>query len=87
MLQKLDGRTTCLAFDDYESDPLPIQNGIDQGCPLSVIFYLIYNSPLVDIPLPNKPELCIAYIDDVTLVTWGKTFSDTNQTITGMLKR
>ncbi|KAF8596909.1 hypothetical protein BDV93DRAFT_570444 [Ceratobasidium sp. AG-I] len=46
MLRKLDGRTTCLAFDDFESDPLPVRNGIDQGCPLSVIYYLIYNSPL-----------------------------------------
>ncbi|KAF8596993.1 hypothetical protein BDV93DRAFT_407760, partial [Ceratobasidium sp. AG-I] len=68
MLRKLDGRTTCLAFDDFESNPLPVRNGIDQGCPLSVIYYLIYNSPLVNILLLNAPEICIAYIDDVTLV-------------------
>ncbi|QRV96409.1 Reverse transcriptase (RNA-dependent DNA polymerase) [Ceratobasidium sp. AG-Ba] len=38
MLTKLDGRTTCLSFDDFESKAMPILNGIDQGCPLSVVF-------------------------------------------------
>ncbi|QRV76906.1 Reverse transcriptase from transposon X-element protein [Ceratobasidium sp. AG-Ba] len=65
-LTKLEGHTTCLAFDDFVSDPLPILNGIDQGCPLSVIFYLIYNSPLVRVAQAKKDELCVAYIDDIT---------------------
>jgi hypothetical protein len=42
LLLKLDGHTTCLAFDNFESEQLPIQNGIDPGCLLSVIFYLFY---------------------------------------------
>lgn len=87
MLAKLEGRTTCLSFDDFSSDALPILNGIDQGCPLSVIFYLIYNSPLVRVPDPALPELCIAYIDDITLVTWGKTFEDTHASLVDMMTR
>ncbi|KEP45734.1 putative reverse transcriptase from transposon X-element protein [Rhizoctonia solani 123E] len=87
MLAKLDGRTTCLAFDDYTSLPLPIDNGIDQGCPLSVIFYLLYNAPLVKIPSPRSRELCIAYIDDVTFVVWGATFEENHRNLVAMMTR
>jgi ribonuclease HI len=86
MRAKFDGRTTCLAFDDYVSEPLPISNGIDQGCPLSVIFYLIYNSPLVKIP-HGKDELCLAYIDDVTFVAVGDTFEETHEALKDMVER
>jgi hypothetical protein len=33
MRAKFDGRTTCLAFDDYESAPLPISNDIKDVTP------------------------------------------------------
>ncbi|CUA77302.1 putative RNA-directed DNA polymerase from transposon BS [Rhizoctonia solani] len=49
-LTKLDGRVTTLTFDDYTSPELAILNGIDQCCPLSVFYYLTYNSPLIRIP-------------------------------------
>ncbi|CUA75215.1 putative RNA-directed DNA polymerase from transposon BS [Rhizoctonia solani] len=87
MLAKLDGRTTCLAFDDYTSPSLPIDNGIDQGCPLSVIFYLLYNAPLVRIPRPRSNELCIAYIDDVTFVVWGSSFEENHRDLVAMMSR
>jgi ribonuclease HI len=86
MRAKFEGRSTCLAFDDFESAPLPISNGIDQGCPLSVIFYLLYNSPLVKIPRTSS-ELCIAYIDDVTFVAIGKTFVETHAILKDMVER
>ncbi|EUC67724.1 reverse transcriptase from transposon X-element protein, putative [Rhizoctonia solani AG-3 Rhs1AP] len=87
MLAKLSGRTTCLAFDDYTSAPLSIDNGIDQGCPLSVIFYLLYNAPLVKISRSESSELCIAYIDDVTFVVCGATFEDNHRTLVDMMTR
>jgi hypothetical protein len=55
MLTKLSGRTTYLAFDDYVSPELEICNGNDQGYPLSVIFYLLYNS-LLDMSAENLGE-------------------------------
>ncbi|KAG9120597.1 hypothetical protein FRC07_003847, partial [Ceratobasidium sp. 392] len=85
-LAKLRGRTTCLAFDDFMSDPLPILNGIDQGCPLSVIYYLIYNSPLIRIP-NHRRELCVAYIDDITLMVWGKSPEANNKRLLAMMER
>ncbi|KAL5640019.1 hypothetical protein ACGC1H_007352 [Rhizoctonia solani] len=87
MLAKLDGHTTCLAFDDYTSAPLPIDNGINQGCPLSVIFYLLYNAPLVRIPRHRSNELCIAYINDVTFVVWGANFEENHRNLVDMMVR
>ncbi|CCO36793.1 hypothetical protein RSOLAG1IB_12164 [Rhizoctonia solani AG-1 IB] len=87
MLAKLSGRTTCLVFDDYTSIPLPIDNGIDQGCPLSVIFYLLYNAPLVKVPRSSSNELCVAYIDDITFVTWGATFEENHRVLVDMMTR
>lgn len=40
---------TLLKFDDYTSCELGIEHGIDQECPLSCIFYLFYNSGLIEI--------------------------------------
>ncbi|CCO36979.1 Putative 115 kDa protein in type-1 retrotransposable element R1DM AltName: Full=ORF 2 [Rhizoctonia solani AG-1 IB] len=87
MLTKLDGRVTSLAFDDYVSPELPILNGIDQGCPLSVFFYLTYNSPLIRVPKPRANELSIGYIDDVTFIAWGKTFEETHEALADIMSR
>ncbi|QRW06349.1 Reverse transcriptase from transposon X-element protein [Ceratobasidium sp. AG-Ba] len=87
MLTKLEGRTTCLSFDDYTSAPKPIRNGIDQGCPLSVIFYLLYNSPLVRVARKDKDELCVAYIDDITFVVFGDSAEENNKHLASMMKR
>ncbi|KAG8684497.1 hypothetical protein FRC09_015351, partial [Ceratobasidium sp. 395] len=86
-LAKLEDRTTCLAFDDFVSEALPIRNGIDQGCPLSVIYYLFYNSPLVLVPRPADGELCIGYIDDITLLVWGQSAAENNRRLLSMMKR
>ena len=43
----LTGRKTRLSFDDYTSDPIPINNGNNQGCPLSMIYYAFYNAGLL----------------------------------------
>ena len=46
----LDGRVTNLKFDDYTSAPIPIDNGIGQGDPLSMALYQFYNTDILDIP-------------------------------------
>ena len=40
----LTGRETRLRFDDFLSDPIPIDNGVGQGDPISMIVYLFYNT-------------------------------------------
>ncbi|QRV81763.1 Reverse transcriptase from transposon X-element protein [Ceratobasidium sp. AG-Ba] len=87
MLTKLEGRTTCLSFDDFESNPMPILNGIDQGCPLSVVFYLLYNAPLVRVARRSANELCIAYIDDITFLVTGKSAEENNVQLRRIMTR
>ena len=45
---KLEGRHTCLVFDNFILDLFEILSGINQGCPLSVILYAFFNSDLID---------------------------------------
>lgn len=37
LTHKLCGRKTTLIYDDYESPAFDIENGLDQGCPMSGI--------------------------------------------------
>ncbi|KAH7918763.1 hypothetical protein BV22DRAFT_1024057, partial [Leucogyrophana mollusca] len=72
--QLLKDRWTRLRFDDYLYW-CHLLNGIMQGCPLSMILYIIYNFPLINITKDRpKYEAMQAYIDDAALVTIGKTF-------------
>jgi hypothetical protein len=72
----LDGRSTCLCFDDYTSEPIQIDNGIGQGDPLSMITFLFYNADLLDIAeLQN--ESALAFIDDSLVAMEDDDFEDT----------
>jgi ribonuclease HI len=90
--QVLTNRKTQLRFDGYTSDWIPINNGIGQGDPLSMILYIIYNSDLVDIA--NRPrgrqalrELTLAFVDDTALVAIAKDFSTTHGILKDMMER
>jgi len=54
---------TTLKFDGYVSDHIPIDNGIGQGDPLSMVLYRYYNADLLDIPKCAKED-AVAYMDD-----------------------
>ena len=49
IMHKVSRRQMMLKFDGYESEPLTMTKGIDQGCPLLGIAYQVYNTDLVDI--------------------------------------
>ncbi|EUC61565.1 reverse transcriptase from transposon X-element protein, putative [Rhizoctonia solani AG-3 Rhs1AP] len=85
--RKLEGRKTALKFDDYISNTFEITHGIDQGCPLSCIFYLIYNSDLIRVAKQNKGELAVGYIDDVALLAEGVDFYRANAKLKRMMER
>ena len=82
----LKDRTTHLHFDDYVSEGIPIDNGSDQGNPLSVVLYNIYHSGLTSIP-SNSREDATGYIDDATLYAEGQSFEETNDILKGMMER
>ncbi|QRV81841.1 RNA-directed DNA polymerase from mobile element jockey [Ceratobasidium sp. AG-Ba] len=92
MERKLAGRTTVLKFDDYESDKLEIKHGIDQGCPLSCIFYIFYNSNLVRVARAptgrnKREELAVGYIGDVALLARAPTMDEAGEKLKDMMER
>ncbi|KAF8750374.1 Reverse transcriptase (RNA-dependent DNA polymerase) [Rhizoctonia solani] len=85
--RKLEGRGTTMKFDDFESKPFEIRHGIDQGCPLSCIFYLIYNSDLIKVAQSTRGELAVGYIDDVAFLAEGVDFTQANAKLKRMMER
>lgn len=55
LAQKLHGRQTALLYDDYESQAFDVENGLDQGCPASIILYQLYNTPLLEKRISKTP--------------------------------
>jgi hypothetical protein len=66
----LSERSTTLLFDDHESAPSPIPNGLPQGSPLSALLYLIYADALLE-------EGTIGYVDDNSCLETGFTIQET----------
>jgi hypothetical protein len=82
----MTGRKTILTFDDYESDPFEVTNGLDQGDPPSSVFYSFYNADLIN-PSPNPNELKSAFVDDTAFLVAGTTFEENNIALCNMMTR
>ena len=82
----LRNRTTKLKFDDFTSDDIPIDNGIGQGDPLSMVLYQYYNADLLDIP-SSADEAAMAYVDDAILIATGANFIETHDILSDMMTR
>ena len=77
-----------LKFNGYLSDWIPINNGIGQGDPLSMILYIVYNTDLLDIPPANsRSESVQAFVDHTMLLAIGKIFEETRATLKAMMDR
>ena len=85
--QLLTNRRTRLKFDDYISDPIPIQNGIGQGDPLSMILYILYNADLLDIPDNQENEDALGYVDDIALITIGDNLEETTNRLSNIMTK
>lgn len=82
----LSNRKTKLKFNDYTSDFINIDNGIGQGCPLSMLIYIIYNSELIEIP-QTRNEDSAGYVDDSYVYAEATTFKNTVATVKNMMER
>lgn len=87
--RRLNNRLTTLVFDNYVSAMFNIENRVDQGCPLSVIAFLIYNSDVLEVadPKPSHGELSLGFIDDIALVAKGKMFEEANKKLKYMIEK
>jgi len=88
----LTNRKTQLRFDGFTSEWIPINNGIGQGDPLSMILYIIYSSGLVEVAHPRRgraaiQELTLAFVDDTAFIAIAKDFTSTHQMLSNMLTR
>ncbi|CAA7269138.1 unnamed protein product [Cyclocybe aegerita] len=78
------GHTTTLVFDDYQSDPFEVEDGLDQGDPKSLI---LYNANILLIPVRQNGEWAFIFVDDVALVATGKDFEETHKKLKEMMER
>ena len=86
--QMLTGRKTRLSFDDFVSDPIAIDNGNNQGCPLSMIYYAFYNAGLLELSPPgSRNEWQFGFVDDVALLATGDNFAETHKRLADMMGR
>lgn len=74
----LSNRSTNLRLQDYLSVTFNCDDGLPQGSPLSVILYIIYNSPLLQTshPDPKKKELSLGFIDDIIHLVASKSLEE-----------
>jgi len=79
-------RFTTLKFDGYVSDRIPIDNGIGQGDPLSMVLYQYYNMDLLDIPKCTKED-AVAYMDDTFMLASCKDFQSAHCKLAAMMGR
>lgn len=83
----LTNRHTSIAVDGYLSKKYAINTGIPQGSRLSPILYLFYNADLIDECNQEPATMSTGYIDDVGILTWGKTTEETCDTLSRILKK
>ena len=80
----LKDRITTLKFDGYTSDCIPINNGIGQGDPLSMVLYQYYNADLLDIP-NGADEDAEAYVDDAFMLAADVDFTSAHRKLVRMV--
>ena len=82
----LTGCKTKLSFNNFMSDLILINNGNNQGCPLSMIFYMFYNTGLLEISPPDTPDKQqFGYIDDIALLATGNSLAETHCKLADMM--
>ena len=87
ILDKMTGREMVIAFNDYTSDPIPVDNGLDQGCNLLMYGYRFYNASQIKGSIGKKDELATNYTDNVVCATAAKTIEEVEEKIRTLFQR
>jgi len=87
ILDKMTRRETVITFDDYVSDPIPVNSGLDQGCNLSMFAYRFYNASQIEGSVGKKDELATNYADDAICATMAKTIEEAAEKMKTLFQR
>ena len=74
----LRGRSTRLKFNDYVLDPIPINNGVGQGDPVSLPLFNYYNADLLELSTILQ---ALGYVDNTMVMAIGEDYEETTQAI------
>jgi exonuclease III len=79
----LTGRRTSFAFNDSRSDWYKTATGIPQGSTLSPILFLFFISELLEeFQEVDKGLLGFGFVDDTTLIAWGRSATENCRRLT-----
>jgi len=67
------------SFNDFQSEPFNIPIGLDQGCPLSPITFLFYNTDLIGLGGDCHNILTLRFINNTAFVARGKSVEVANK--------
>jgi ribonuclease HI len=87
MMRRMAKRRTRLMFDDFCSDWISVDNGIDQGDPASGMYWLIYSAALLRIFQDKNSEHGLAYMDDLTVVAVGRNVKEAHKKLEKVICR
>ena len=87
MKRRLENRQTTISFDDYQTEPFEVLNGLNQGDPYSGISYLIYNADVLKIPVLRAGEWILLFVDDAVIIVCGKNFNETHEKLRNIMNR
>lgn len=80
-------RRTQFKFDNFTLEWFLVLNGITQRCPLLMIFYAFYNTPLVEVAQPKgKQELIVGFVDDAMFLAIVKDLAGIHAIIKDMME-
>ena len=87
MVRRLKGRKTTLSFDDFLSEEFGIDNGLDQGDPVSGIIYMIYNGGILECIDTKNGEHGALFIDDAYILTIGDSVEETHDKVKRIMEK
>jgi len=84
---KMTGRKMVICFDDFKSEPIAVNNGLDQGCMLSMYLYNHYNAGQVDGSRGRRGEIGGGFVDDSMGAAEGATMQQAVENTTALFNR
>ncbi len=87
LMEKAEGRKTVISFDDFKSQPIKVESGLDQGCNLSGLCYAFYSADQIASSEGKRNELAGSFVDDTVYATSGDTKEEVVEKLSDMMTR